>query len=307
MRYIFIMLTGSFLSLFSAAIEPIPQKIDYDKSKAALGKKLFYEARLSKDGTVACVNCHQLPGSGADVVAFSFGVNGAVGTINSPTVLNSGFNFVQFWNGRAEDLKAQAYGPISNPIEMANSMEAVVRMLKDDETYAQTFKSLYKEGVTPENIVDAIAEFERALITPNAPFDRYLRGEKGALDAQELKGYELFQSFGCITCHNGVNIGGNMYQKVGVFLPYEDKTRNLGRYDVTKNEKDKYYFKVPSLRNIALTAPYMHDAKAVTLEDAVFEMFEHQVGDAYTQVEMDAIVAFLKTLTGEEPAVLKEP
>ena len=307
MKRIPLILTGLFLSLLSAAIEPIPQSIDYDRQKAALGKKLFFEGRLSKDGTVACVNCHQLPGSGADVSEFSFGVDGAEGNINSPTVFNAVFNFVQFWDGRAENLEEQARGPISNPVEMANSMENVVAMLKSDNDYRHDFSSIYTDGVTPENIVDAIAEFERALITPNARFDRYLRGEKDALNEQEREGYAFFQGFGCISCHNGVNIGGNMYQKVGVFLPYEDKTNNLGRYNVTKLEADKFYFKVPSLRNIELTAPYMHDGKAKTLEDAVFEMFEHQLGDAYTQAEMDAIVAFLKTLTGEQPAILKEP
>jgi len=306
MLKIIIIFVSISLSLLAEAILPIPLKIDYNKGKADLGKKLFFDAGLSGDGTVSCASCHHLPGSGADITPFSFGINGMEGNIHSPTVLNASFNFAQFWDGRAKNLKEQAKQPIINPVEMGSSLSAVVSYVKTKPTYTTAFKANYQEGITEDNVVDAIAEFEKALYTPNAPFDRYLRGEKNALSKKEKEGYALFLDYGCISCHNGVNIGGNMYQQFGALSIYKSKKGNLGRFNVTKNEADKYFFKVPSLRNIALSPPYLHDGGAKTLKDAISKMMEHQIGILPEAGDINKIEAFLKTLTGETPAILNE-
>ncbi|MGC9350498.1 MAG: cytochrome-c peroxidase [Sulfurovum sp.] len=283
-------------------ITPLPQSIEYDHAKAALGKKLFHDPILSKDGTIACVNCHLLESGGDDGMKFSIGIKGREGTVNSPTVLNSFFNFRQFWDGRAKDLEEQAAGPIENPVEMGHSIEKAVEKLKAHNAYPQIFTQLYPDGVTAENMLHAIAEFEKALITPNAPFDRYLRGEKNAISKEAKKGYQLFKTKGCIICHNGINIGGNLYNKFGIYK--ESNSAHLGRYHITQREEDRYVFKVPSLRNIALTAPYMHDGRADTLKQAVIIMSQFQLGRYMEPEEIEAIVAFLESLTGEVPKIL---
>ena len=290
--------------LFSTPIKPIPQSIDYDPTKAVLGKKLFFDPILSKNNTIACVDCHDLQHGGDDGFRISIGEDGRKGTINAPTVYNAGFNFRQFWNGRAKDLKEQVAGPITNHVEMANTMAKAVAALKKKPEYVEAFKRCYPEGITEDTLADVIAEFERALITPNASFDRYLRGDKNALSEQEKNGYRLFEAKGCILCHNGINIGGNFYNKFGIFK--ESNSTSLGRYDITKRREDKYVFKVPSLRNVALTAPYMHDGRAKTLKEAVEIMTEHQLGRYMAPEETDAIVAFLKSLTGDIPPIAKE-
>lgn len=297
-------LVNIYVSLLGDAIIPIPLDVEFDKNRAALGKKLFFDTGLSRDGTISCASCHHLPGSGADPSPFSFGVDGEEGAIHSPTVLNSSFNFAQFWDGSVKNLQEQAKGPISNPVEMASDMASAVSYVKTRSEYAKAFKKNYKEGLTEETLVDAIAEFEKALFTPNSRFDKYLRGDKEALNEGEKKGYQLFQDYGCLSCHNGINIGGNMYQQFGALSIYESKKDNLGRFNVTKDEGDKYFFKVPTLRNIALTAPYLHDGGAVTLKEAISKMMEHQVGIVPQKGDIDKIEAFLKTLTGDSPAIL---
>ena len=292
------------LSLFADAIVPIPLSVEYNKERAELGKKLFFDTGLSKDGTISCASCHQLPGSGADITAFSFGVNGAEGGIHSPTVLNSGFNFVQFWDGRAKDLQEQVKGPITNPVEMANELHTVLVYVKANPAYLKAFHTNYEEGLTEETLANAIAEFEKALFTPNSRFDKYLRGNRKVLTQQEKEGYALFKDYGCISCHNGVNMGGNMYQQFGAMQIYKSKKNNLGRFNVTQNEEDKYFFKVPSLRNIAITPPYLHDGSAKTLKDVIKKMMQYQVGVVPELEDIDTIEAFLKTLTGDSPAIL---
>jgi len=292
------------LSLLGDAIIPIPLNVEYDKKKAALGQKLFFDTGLSRDGSISCASCHDLPGSGADVSPFSFGVDGAEGGIHSPTVLNSFFNFAQFWDGRAKNLQEQAKQPIANPVEMASDMASAVNYLKTRPDYVKSFKKNYKEGVTEETLVDAIAEFEKALFTPNSRFDQYLRGNEKVLNEDEKKGYQFFQDYGCISCHNGVNMGGNMYQQFGALSIYKSKKDNLGRFNVTNIEGDKYFFKVPTLRNIALSAPYLHDGGAPTLKEAISKMMEHQVGIIPQEGDIDKIEAFLRTLTGDSPAIL---
>jgi len=261
-----------------------------DAKKVQLGKKLFFDPILSKDGTISCATCHDLQNGGDDGLKFSFGIGGQEGNINSPTVYNAVFNFRQFWNGRAKDLKEQAKGPIENPVEMGHTLSAAVETLNQNKMYFENFNEVYADGITKDNIVDAIAEFEKTLITPNSPFDRYLKGDKKAISQKAKEGYLLFESKGCILCHHGVNIGGNFYNKFGI---YEDAgSRRLGRYSITKREEDKHVFKVPSLRNIALTSPYMHDGRVTTLKEAVELMTRIQLGRHMEQGDTEAIGAF---------------
>ena len=304
---------GSLASLHAASpvfaqsdepIKPIPLEIKLDGKKVALGEKLFHDKRLSKDNSIACVSCHGLNTGGVDRQAVSTGIGGKKGNINAPTVFNSGFNFRQFWDGRATSLEEQAVGPVHNPLEMGSNWQEVVAKLGKDEALAAQFKQSYADGVQSKNIQDALAVFQRSLITPNARFDKYLRGDKTALTADEHKGYQLFKSYGCVACHQGVNAGGNMFQLFGVMGDYFAKRGNVteadnGRYNATKNEADKHMFKVPSLRNVALTAPYFHDGSAKTLSDAVDVMFRYQLGRPASQADKDLIVKFLHTLTGE--------
>lgn len=285
-------------------IEPIVEKRDYNLEKALLGKRLFFEKRLSSDDTISCASCHAIEHGGDDGRDFSIGVNNQKSTINSPTILNSKYNFAQFWDGRARTLEDQVSGPIHNPIEMNSSLDDVITKLKKDEFYKKQFAKLYKDGMTKKNLVDAIAQFERALITPNSRFDKYLKGDKSALTQDEIDGYELFKSNGCISCHNGINIGGNLFQKMGILKEYKTTSKNLGRYEVTKQEEDKNYFKVPTLRNINKTAPYFHDASAKSLTDAVSIMIEYQLGIEPVECEVEKIVKFLRTLDGEIPKIM---
>ncbi len=288
--------------LYAEPITPIPQHIEVDEAKAALGKELFFDTILSVDNTVSCATCHDLDNGGDDGLRFSFGVDGKEGDINSPTVYNAVFNFRQFWNGRAKNLVHQAVEPITNPVEMANKLDALVQKLKRT-AYKNKFDKVYKDGVTKENIADAIAEYEKTLITPNAPFDKYLRGDKNAITLKQKEGYTLFKDKGCIACHHGINVGGNLYNKFGV-MQYVSSKR-LGRYEVTHQEEDKYYFKVPSLRNVARTAPYLHDGRFESLDEVVKFMARYQLGQVITQEEIDKIVAFLHSLSGELPASAK--
>jgi cytochrome c peroxidase len=289
--------------LFSEPIKPIPNNMKVDIKKVQLGKKLFSDPILSKDGTISCATCHNLQEGGDDGLKFSFGIQGKIGNINSPTVYNAVFNFRQFWDGRAKDLKEQARGPIENPVEMGHSMKGVVDTLKQNQMYSRLFNNVYDDGITQENILDAIAEFEKVLITPNSPFDKYLRGDKDAISSKAKKGYFLFKSKGCILCHHGVNIGGNFYNKFGIYA--DTNSSQLGRYNITKREEDKYVFKVPSLRNIVLTSPYMHDGRVITSKEAVEFMTKYQLGRHMEKGDTEAIVAFLESLTGELPEIVR--
>ncbi|MGM0518894.1 MAG: cytochrome-c peroxidase [Campylobacterota bacterium] len=295
-------------SLNAASISPIPQKVIFDEQKAILGAKLFHDKRLSKDNSVSCASCHNLNQGGVDNLSVSIGIGNKKGDINTPTVLNSVFNFRQFWDGRAANLQQQALGPLLNPHEMGNdTIFKLIDKLKQTE-YNEAFNNIYKNGLTKTNLLDTIVEFEKILITPNSRFDRFLNKEEDILTKKEKKGFELFKSKGCISCHNGVNIGGNLYSKFGVMK--DAKSSNLGRFNVTNKEKDKYYFKVPSLRNIEHTAPYFHDARTSSLKEAVEIMSLYQLGRPISNNEIDNIVAFLKTLSAKIPKeyshVLKE-
>ena len=301
-----IILSLLFISISAQQlITPIPLTVDYSKEKAELGRLLFSDPILSVDSTISCATCHHLNSGGDDGLPFSIGVHQQVGTINAPTVFNSAHNFVQFWDGRASDLKEQARGPIQNPIEMGHNFDKPLHRLKKSFYYRQLFKRTYPDRLTEANIVDALAEFEKALDTPNSRFDKYLRGDNNALTPSEIEGFTLFKSLGCISCHNGVLLGGNMYQKFGVMKAYSDSTNQLGRFNVTGRLTDKRVFKVPMLRNIAQTAPYFHDGSTASLLDAVKIMSEYQLGKPIRDDEVKSIVAFLISLTGETPDILK--
>lgn len=286
-------------------IQPIPMSYDWDSAKIELGKKLFFEPRLSRSGWISCNSCHNLSTGGADNLPTSIGHKWLFGPINSPTVLNARFNLAQFWDGRANDLREQAKGPVANPMEMASNHELAVNVLQSIPAYVQWFKEVYRdEKITIDNIADAIAAFEETLTTPNSRFDWWLKDYDDKITDAEKDGYALFKDKGCIVCHNGFGVGGNSFQKFGIAKPYDKDTQTLGRYNVTKDEKDKYVFKVPLLRNIELTAPYFHDANTWSLSEAVNTMAEYQLGVTLADDETNRIVAFLKTLTGDQPSII---
>lgn len=280
--------------------DPIPLKVEVDTQKAALGKKLFHDPILSKDGTISCATCHPLKNYGMDSIPIAIGIDGKLGKRNTPTVLNSGFHFVQFWDGRAQDLKAQVLIPITTHFEMGETIENVINKLNSHKEYKKMFFQIYGKNIQSDQIAEVIAEYEKTLITPNSKFDQYLRGDKDALNVQEKRGLELFKSKGCVSCHHGVNLGANHYQKLGYFTTQKPQT-DLGRYNITKKEKDRYFFKVPSLRNIAKTAPYYHNGSTATLYKTVKKMAGSQLGRILNDQEIKDIVVFLETLTGELP------
>jgi cytochrome c peroxidase len=296
--------SGGVLGQSAEPISPLPAQVQLDAKKVVLGDKLFHDRRLSKDNSSACSSCHDLTMGGADGRVSSLGINNAKGSINAPTVFNSGFNFRQFWDGRADSLEDQINFPVNDPNELGSNWQEVIAKLAKDAALSKQFQEIYPDGVQAKNVRDAIATFERSLVTPNSKFDRHLRGEKAALDAEETKGYQLFKNYGCIACHQGVNVGGNMFQKFGVMNDYFAKrgrhiAADLGRFNITKIEEDKHVFKVPSLRNVALTAPYFHDGSAPTLDEAVEVMFRYQLGRSAPPEDKRLIVKFLRTLTGE--------
>ncbi len=294
------------LSYAKEPIVPLPQKPDYNEAKAQIGKQLFFDPRLSRDRNVSCASCHNFSYGGADKRTVSLGVDNRKGNIQSPTVLNARFNFRQFWNGRAVDLLDQAHGPLLNPKEMALSKEEITQRINASQKYRKLFKAVYHtDDITMDMVIDAIAEFEKALVTPNSKFDRYLRGEI-ALSPEEQEGYLNFKELGCVTCHNGINIGGNSFQKIGLFNPYPYSDAYPDRYSVTRKDYDKNVFKVPTLRNIALTAPYLHDGAARSLKEVIIVMSYHNLGYRPDDDKIAKIEAFLKTLTGEPPAILME-
>ncbi|MFL1475591.1 cytochrome-c peroxidase [Pseudomonas grimontii] len=286
------------------ALKPLPPVAQLDPAKVELGRQLFNEPRLSVNNTLSCASCHHLESGGADNKPFSIGFDGKPVEINTPSVFNASLNFKQFWNGRVDTLEAQVEQVVISPVEMGSDWKTVVQNLSALPAYQAAFKQAYPDGVTAANVQNALATYERTLLTPNSRFDQYLLGNTEILTIQEKYGYQRFKDYGCIACHQGINIGGNMFQKFGVMGDYFKVRGNpvesdLGRYLLTKDEEDRHVFKVPSLRNIAVTAPYFHDASAKTLEAAVDVMFKYQLGRNPSQEDKDLIIQFLKTLTGE--------
>ena len=285
-------------------VQPIEAAKATDPAKVELGKQLFFDPRLSRSGFISCNSCHNLSMGGSDNLPTSIGHNWQQGPINSPTVLNSSLNLAQFWDGRAADLKEQAAGPIANPKEMAFTHTLALDVLNSIPQYREAFRSIYqKDEITLDAVTDAIAQFEETLVTPNSRFDQWLKGDAKALTATELEGYQLFKNTGCVACHNGPNAGGNMFMKMGVVQAYKTDHPAEGRSAVTGNEIDRFTFKVPTLRNVELTYPYFHDGAAKTLTEAVDIMGRLQLGRTYTKEENAQIVAFLKTLTGDQPQI----
>jgi cytochrome c peroxidase len=273
----------------------------------ALGNMLYSDPRLSASHTIACAACHSLGLGGADARSTSLGHRWQHGGRNSPTVLNTVYNTAQFWDGRAKDLTEQAAGPVSNPIEMAMPADQVIPTLKSIPGYAELFAKAFpgdKDPIRMVNVQTAIAAFEATLVTPNAPFDRFLKGDAQALGQAERRGLKSFIDNGCAACHNGVNMGGGMYAKFGVASPPAADLLppgDLGRFAITKVEADRYSYKVPTLRNIALTAPYFHTGKVWGLDEAVTVMAKTQLGRTLPQQEVSDVVAFLRSLTGDQP------
>jgi cytochrome c peroxidase len=272
-------------------------------AKVDLGRKLYYDTRLSKADDVSCNSCHALDNFGVDNKPVSEGHKKQTGDRNSPTVYNAANQVAQFWDGRAADVEEQATGPVVNPVEMAmTDGKEVAAKVKKIEGYADLFEKAFpeeEEPVTLTNIGKAIGAFERKLVTPSR-FDKFVEGDDKALTEQEIRGLNTFVEVGCTSCHMGDQVGGTMYQKLGLIKEWPDKS-DLGRFKVTKEESDKMMFKVPILRNVEKTAPYFHDGSVETLEEAVKLMATHQRGMELTDEQVDDIVAFLKSLTGEIP------
>ena len=279
---------------------PLPTIRGLMPARVALGRQLFDDRRLSRDGSVACASCHDLARGGADGRRHSLGIGGAEGEVNAPSVLTSALNFAQFWDGRAGSLEEQVDGPLLSAAEMGSSWNSVIATLEADSSLAAGFRKAYAEGVTPDTVRDALASFERSLLAP-AAIDDYLAGDRDALTANQLAGYQLFKELGCASCHQGANIGGNMFQTLGRVRPYYSDSAGTradqGRFNVTRLERDRHAFKVPSLRNVALTAPYLHDGSAARLEDAIAVMAKYQLGTELSAEETRLLVAFLGSLT----------
>lgn len=287
-------------------IRPIADSLPVDMHKVVLGDMLYHDTRLSADNSISCASCHGLNTGGVDNKRYSEGVGGQFGGVNAPTVYNAAYNFVQFWDGRANTLAEQAAGPPLNPVEMAcHSFDEIIAKLQQDVNFTKAFTEVYPEGYSEKSITNAIEEFEKTLLTPNSRFDRYLKGEKSAINDTELTGYELFKKYDCATCHVGETLGGQSYELMGVKRDYfadrgsEMTEEDNGRFKQTKTDRDKHRFKVPGLRNIALTAPYFHDGSMKTMKDAVDYMAKYQVDATLSDEELGEIVAFLETLTGE--------
>ncbi|MGI0105959.1 cytochrome-c peroxidase [Salinimicrobium sp. WS361] len=276
-----------------------------DSNAVKLGKHLFYDTRLSGEGNISCNSCHNLNTYGVDNQQFSPGdVEGTFGNRNSPTVLYAALHKMQFWDGRAQTVEEQAAGPILNPIEHnIKEEEQLVNRLKEVELYQDLFTKAYgEEGITFENALKAIGAFERTLM-PKSRFDSYLEGDHSALTEREKSGLKSFINAGCITCHSGVAMGGQMFQKFGLYEDYwkytESETVDLGLYEISQDEMDKYFFKVPGLRNIEHTYPYFHDGSVEDLNKAVEIMVELQTANDLSETEIEDIVAFLKSLSAD--------
>ena len=296
------MTAATGMALAEDMAKPIQPPKQINLGMVELGKKLYFDPRLSKSGFISCNSCHNLSMGGTDNIPTSIGDKWQQGPINAPTVLNSSLNVAQFWDGRAADLKEQAGGPIANPGEMGFTHQLAVGVLETIPEYVREFKMVFgKNKIDIDQVTAAIAEFEKTLVTPNSRFDQWLLGKKDALTADELAGWKLFKDSGCVACHNGEALGGTSFQKMGLVEPYKTTAAAQGRADVTKADADRMMFKVPTLRNVEMTYPYFHDGAYWTLKEAVDVMGRLQLGKKFTDKENAQVVAFLKTLTGDQP------
>jgi cytochrome c peroxidase len=287
-------------------VPPVPKQ---DPRRVALGRRLFMDPKLSEDDTIACASCHIPDHAGVDGRPRSIGIGGQVGAFNTPTVFNAALNFRQFWDGRVETLEAQVAGPLQNPMELGSSFEAAIAKLERDPSYLRQIREVYgTPHLTAALLCDAIATFERSLVLPGSPFDRFLAGEEPNIAADERQGYELFKSYGCSSCHQGTNVGGNMFERFGVARDYfgqvgHPSRADLGRYNITGREEDRHVFRVPSLRLVTMTGPYLHDGSIQNLGQMVRLMGRYQLGRELSETDVQLIVKFLGTLVGSADEV----
>ena len=289
----------------NSLFKPLEKTREYDKNIINLGRELFFDTMLSKNNDISCNSCHSY--YGADNIKYSKGDNEKIGLINTPSLFNLNHNIAYFWNGRSETLKEQLIdGPLFNKLEMANDKETIEIRLKKSEKYQKLFKSAYNESPSFDKLLDAIVEYEKTLVTVNSKFDKFLRNEIQLSEIEE-KGMKSFISYGCVSCHNGINIGGNSYQKFGTVINYENNQEIwIDRFTFTKNKNDKNVFRVPSLRNVDKTAPYFHNGTVNTLKEAIYIMGYYNTGSVLNDNEILEIEAFLKTLTGDLPETHKQ-
>jgi cytochrome c peroxidase len=291
------------LNLRYEPIQPLVKSQNIDLKKAKLGKRLFNESRLSRNNDLSCASCHILNKNGANNRALAKGNNNTHLNANTLTVFNSSLNHQQFWDGRAPTQEAQIDFVINGEKEFSNTWKQVILTLKNDKSYRDIFNTIYSDGINADNVRNAIVTFEKTLITTNSRFDQYLLGDVNAISSQEKKGYRLFKSYGCVACHQGSNVGGNMFMKFGLFDDYYQQNNNnheyLGRYNISKKESDRYVFRVPSLRLVTITAPYFHDGSVKTLAEAIKIMAKYQLGRSINEQHVNDIIAFLKTLPGD--------
>jgi cytochrome c peroxidase len=303
--YVYVYADDVPITLENEPIQPIELPKDLDPAKIDLGRKIFNDTKLSKNDTMSCATCHQV-GQGGTVrlIHAPPGVSGKSVPLNVPTFFGSALNFAQFWDGRAATLEDQVDGPTSGADEMGSSWPEIIAKLKVIPEYKTSFQKIYGTLPDQKSVKNAIAVFERSQTPVDSPFDLYLKGDNRAIGMEAREGYALFKNLGCSSCHQGQNVGGNMFQKFGIIEDYfHDRghviDKDYGRYNVTHIEEDRYVFKVPSLRNIDQTAPYFHDGSAGTLEKAVDTMAKYQLGRTLSEDERSKLVAFLKSLTGK--------
>ena len=284
-------------------ITPVPRGISLDAEKVRLGEMLFHDVRLSGDNVLACASCHVLAEGGDDNRARPPGSDGELLNYNALTVFNAALSFRVNWRGNFRTLEEQNEAVLLDPRLMHTTWEGLLPKLRADEAYREAFTTVYGSDPAPAHVLDALATFQRSLTTPDARFDRHLRGERDAITPEEERGYQLFKDYGCVACHQGVSVGGNLFQRFGIFhdpfSPSPIRTADFGRFTITGKANDRFVFRVPSLRNVAVTAPYFHDGRAQSLEQAIAEMARSQLGRVLTEQEIGLIAGFLRTLTGE--------
>jgi len=296
----FLILTGLFITLACAldSFSPLPTYAPKDLNKVYLGKRLFFDSLLSSDKKISCASCHQFDKGGADAQKVAIGVEGRKGKLNTPSIFNTSLNITQGWTSSDTSIHQRSKAAFLNPLEMNGNLLKTLKYLESDPNYTRMFEKSYQK-IDEKALFDAMEAYILTLLTPSA-FDAYLKGDKTAISEKAKRGLAIFQTKGCVACHNGRNIGGNMFQKLGIFDEENLKRdKNTGRYSITKKEIDRYVFKVPSLRNVTLTAPYLHDGSISTLDETIQMIGRHQLGIEFDANEVDEIEAFLETLSGK--------
>lgn len=284
-------------------ITPIPLSVDLPADRVALGQRLFNDPKLAGKSHLACADCHILEAGGDDGRQIADGPGSGKMSLNTPTLFNVAYNGRIGWFGSHTSLQAQASTDLAKRTHDSQPWPAIISYLRGNDKYRREFDTIYSDGITEDNVLDALITFERSLITPNAPFDRWLRGDETALDPLALEGYQRFQDLGCISCHQGVNIGGNLFQRIGIFGDFFADKETLtpadqGRFSLTARERDRHVFRVPSLRNVAVTAPYFHDGRTESLREAIELVGRYQLNRELSDSDLDRLQAFLKSLTG---------